>query len=484
MSNAEVAASSTSNKDRAPVDVDPAILAVIKSASVPVAVPKNVRPPDELPGTLSPITGMRVLFDVLRRGTEAALDFRAAYGDVYRISMGGNPMVGVWDADAVHKILRNDDKAWSTAMGWGKYMFEGLDDERGNVGALLALDFEDHRIARKLVAPAFTTKAHDEYLVTAQRHFAKANAAWVEAGHVAFKSEARSLLSRVANEIFTGIHDPEQMSVVDRALNDFWFVQFAFFKNWLSPTFRRGKKGFKTLVEILSALVPERRANGGADLFSRMCAVTDRDGLGDDDVVRIFVNILAAAFDTTSAALTSMAYMLAKHPEWQEKLREEAFALGDRPLDAATSRDMKQHDLVWKETLRLMPVATFLPRRPLRAVEVGGYTLPAGTLVLAAGGAMGRHPAWWTEPSKFDPERFSPERAEDKQHPGIYNPFGGGAHVCIGTQLATMEVKAFFHDLLRRCRFRLTHDYDAHHTASPLGIVSGDVELTLEPLGG
>ena len=55
--------------------------------------------------------------------------------------------------------------------------------------------------------------------------------------------------------------------------------------------------------------------------------------------------------------------------------------------------------------------------------------------------------------------------------------------MCIGTQLATMEVKAFFHDLLRRCRFRLTHDYDAHHTASPLGIVSGDVELTLEPLG-
>jgi hypothetical protein len=46
-----------------------------------------------------------------------------------------------------------------------------------------------------------------------------------------------------------------------------------------------------------------------------------------------------------------------------------------------------------------------------------------------------------------------------------------------------MEVKAFFHDLLRRCRFRLTQDYDAHPTASPLGTVSGDVALTLEPIG-
>jgi cytochrome P450 len=144
---------------------------------------------------------------------------------------------------------------------------------------------------------------------------------------------------------------------------------------------------------------------------------------------------------------------------------------------------MRLHELVWKETLRLMPVASFLPRRPLRDVKVGGHTLRAGTLALVAAGAMGRHPAWWNEPSKFDPERFTPERAEDKKHPGIYNPFGGGAHVCIGMQLATMEVKAFWHDLLRRCRFRLTKDYDGHHTASPLGTVSGKVELTLDPIG-
>jgi cytochrome P450 len=476
------ATSSPSNQERTPIDVDPAILAVIKSASAPVGVPKNVVPPASLPGTLSHWRGMRILLDIMRRGVEVSLDYRAEHGDVYRMSIAGNPMVGIWDADAVHQIFRNEDRAWSAAMGWGKYMFEGLDDRR-NLGGLLAVDFDEHRIARKLVSPAFTTKACDEYLVTATRHFAEANTAWVARGHVGFKAEGRGLLSRVANEIFTGIHDPKQMAIVDQALTDFWFIQFSFVKNrWLSPTFRRGKNGVTTLVEILSALVPERRASGGTDLFSRLCAVTDRDHLGDDDVVRIFVNILAAAFDTTSAGLTSMAYLLAKHPDWQDKLREEAFAIGDRPLDVAASREMKLHDLVWKETLRLMPVATFLPRRPLRAVEVGGHTLPAGTLALVATGAMGRHPGWWSAPARFDPERFSPERAEDKKHPGIYQPFGSGPHVCIGAQLATMEVKAYWHDLLRRCRFRLTKDYDARHSTSPLGTASGKVELTLEPL--
>ncbi len=483
MTNTAVVEEVAARNERAPVEVDPAILAVIGNPNVPAAVPDSVAPPRTVPGSVSHIAGARVMLDVLRRGVDALLEYRAAHGDVYRAAMAGNPMVGVWDADAVHQILRNEDKAWSTAMGWMKYMFEGLDDERGNIGGLLAVDFEDHRIARKLVAPAFTTKAIDGYLVTAQRRFAEANAGWVARGHVDFKAEIRTLLSRVAGEIFTGIRDPELMATVDRALTEFWYVQFSLVKNaWLSPTFRRGKKGLATLLDILRQLLPERRAARGSDLFSRLCAVDDREGLDDEDVIRIFVNILAAAFDTTAAGITSMAYLLAKHPEWQERLRAEAIAVGNHPLDVTSAREMKLHDLVWKETLRLMPVASFLPRRPLREVTVGGHTLPAGTLVVVAAGAMGRHPAWWAEPTSFDPERFSPDRAEDKKHPGIYNPFGGGAHVCIGMQLSTMEVKAFWHDLLRRCRFRLTKDYRGHHIAAPLGTISGDVALTLEPL--
>jgi cytochrome P450 len=143
---------------------------------------------------------------------------------------------------------------------------------------------------------------------------------------------------------------------------------------------------------------------------------------------------------------------------------------------------MKHHEWVWKETLRLMPVNGFIPRRALREVTVAGYALPPGALVLPMNGGLGRHPKWWTRPSTFDPERFSPERAEDKKHPGIYNPFGAGAHACVGMQLANMEMKLFWHRMLSSCRLRLTRDYDANHTVSPFGVVSGKVELTLERL--
>jgi cytochrome P450 len=248
---------------------------------------------------------------------------------------------------------------------------------------------------------------------------------------------------------------------------------------WISPTYRRSRAGLATLVRTFLALVPERRKSPGTDLFSRMCAVEDSD-IGDEAMVRVFVSIMFGAFDTTAAAMTSMAYLLAKHPEWQDRLRAEANAVGAATPDVAAMKTMKEHEWVWKETLRMMPVNGLLPRRALRPVTVAGHELPAGAFVAPMNGGIGRHPRWWKEPTKFDPERFSPERAEDRQHGGIFNPFGGGAHSCIGMQLANMEMKLFWHRMLRASRMRLTRDYEARHTFTPMGMVSGDVALTLD----
>jgi cytochrome P450 len=75
---------------------------------------------------------------------------------------------------------------------------------------------------------------------------------------------------------------------------------------------------------------------------------------------------------------------------------------------------------------------------------------------------------------------FLPGRAEDKRHKAIYLPFGAGPHACVGAQLATVEIRAFWHAMLRRCRFRLERGYEARHGYRPIGIVSGDVAVTLE----
>jgi cytochrome P450 len=350
---------------------------------------------------------------------------------------------------------------------------------------LLALDFDDHKTARKLVQPAFTPRALEGYVATADARMAQAIPSWIERGQIGFKAEIRTLLASIASEIFTGIREPERVAAVDRALSDFWYGIMALSRNpWLSGRFRRSRSGLRALIDTFLALIPERRLRSGDDLFSRLCAVADT-GLEDEAMVRVFITIMFGAFDTTSAGMTSMAYLLAKHPDWQERLREEVRSVRapeEGTLDAAAMRGLRQLEWTWKETLRLMPIAGYLPRCALRDVTVGGHAIAAGTLVMPMNGAIGRHPKWWRDPATFDPLRFSPERAEDKQHPGIFNPFGAGAHACVGMQLANMEMKVFWHRLLRSCRFRLTRDYEARHTYTPMGSVSGPVALTLEAL--
>ncbi|MDB4975966.1 MAG: aufA [Myxococcaceae bacterium] len=475
----EVSSAVVSSATRSPA-VDPRIMEIIKDASAPAAVPPQVMPSRSLPGTSSLLGALRTAYGMVRRGAAYGEEMHARFGDVFRSRFGPLHIVLVSDPEEVAKIARNESGVWSTAMGWDT-MLEGIDTTVGNGGALLQLDFEAHRAARRLVQPAFTTKAIKGYVELAQRGIDDGVAGWVRRGRVDFKPEVRALLATIANQIFTGIHDPAQVAHIDRSMKQVWRGLQTLLKNpRLSHAFRDGQRGFRALVTLFEQLAPERRARPGIDLFSQLCQ--SEEAGTDTAIARVFLAIMLAAYDTTAFGVTSMAYLLAKHPEWQERLRQEALGVRIGSLEWADLQKLEQLDWAWKETLRLMPVTTYLPRRALREVEVLGHRLAPGTFVGALIGPTGRDARYWREPLKFDPERFSPARAEDKSQPGVYMPFGGGAHACIGMQLAGIEAKLLFHALLTSCRFELEKDYQAEHTYTPLGAVSGKVALRLVPL--
>jgi cytochrome P450 len=121
-------------------------------------------------------------------------------------------------------------------------------------------------------------------------------------------------------------------------------------------------------------------------------------------------------------------------------------------------------------------------RLALRGLSLGGYDIPAGGFISVVLSIAFRDPATWAEPDRFDPERFAPPRGEDKQNKGAFLPFGAGHHACIGSQLAALEAKAFWYQFLRKARIRLARPYEARHEYHPLGMVSGDVSLVVEPL--
>lgn len=436
------------------------------------------------PGEAGLLAGIRLLHGLTNRGNAYLLDQVRRFGPVHRMQFGLFPLLAVADPELVLRIVRNDDRAFSAALAW-RTSLEGIDLSSATVDAPMTLEAEPHRQARRLLQPAFNAPALASYLEMAIPRFEQAVNEWIERGRVAFKPEIRRLLANVSARIFLGIDDDREGEMLDRTLGDIWGAQLTLVKNrWLSAKMRRAQRSHGRLRETLRARISERRASGGKDLFSRLCAETDGPSwLDDEGLIRLFIGVMLGAFDTTSSALASMGYLLAKHPEWQERLRHEALPFGPGPISHDDTKRLEATDRVWRETLRLFPIAPDLPRIALREIDLGPWRVPAGAGVFPLLGAVMQDAGWWTDPLRFDPDRFTDARAEDKKHKGLFLPFGAGAHACIGAQLANLEVKAFWHTLLTRCRFRLEPDYEGHHRYMMLGTVSGDVGIRVERLG-
>lgn len=434
-----------------------------------------------LPGESGFLAAARNTIGWMRRGNAHVLEQHRKFGPLYRTGFAKYNLVCVASPDHVLSIAR-DDQTWSAALAWLTF-FDGIDPKinAAKVDSPLYLEHGPHRDARKYLQPAFGHSATAGYFDAATVLFERAVDEWVARGQVSFKSAVRSLLLEVSTRIFLGVDDAA--AAFERALIDYWEGPLALVRHPLNPKWRRSIRGHVTLCEMLRSRIATRRATGGDDLFSRLCAKTDgSETLDDDGLVRLVIGVMAAAFATTASGLTSMAYLLAKHPEWQEKLRAEALAVSAGRLSYDDSKHLELSSRAWKETMRLFPIAPYCARRALHDTQLGEHKIPAGTFVLGLITAVMHDAELWSEPQRFDPERFNDERAEDKRHKAAFLPFGIGPHTCTGMHLANAEAKSFWHVMLTRCRFTLAKDYEASHTFMPAGIVSGDVKLRVERL--
>ena len=102
------------------------------------------------------------------------------------------------------------------------------------------------------------------------------------------------------------------------------------------------------------------------------------------------------------------------------------------PLDIEALEKLESLDLVMNESIRLVSPVQWAMRRTVRDTELLGHYLPEGTNVIAYPGMNHRLSEIWTDPEKFDPDRFAEPRNEHKKHRYAFTPFGGGAHKCIG----------------------------------------------------
>lgn len=157
-----------------------------------------------------------------------------------------------------------------------------------------------------------------------------------------------------------------------------------------------------------------------------------------------------AGHETTASVLTWAFFILGTQPYTVARIRAEvAEVCGDGPVEYDHIKRLAFTRNVFRETLRLYPPITFLPRVALQKTRIGDHTVKRGALIMIAPWTLHRHEAYWRAPHVFDPDRFSPER-EGELTPGAYIPFGQGPRVCVGAAFATTEATLILARLVRR----------------------------------
>jgi len=400
-----------------------------------------------------------------------------AHGNVVR-SRTFFETVTLLGPEANQFVLHDREGNFSSRGGWA-YWIDAVFP-----GAIMAMDDPAHKHHRRIMQGAFKRSAMERYMADMGPVIEGVVEGWAP-GDLKVFPQIKALTLNIAARVFMGMALGAQADRMNRAFIDTVAASLALIRKPLPPFgMWRGVRARRFLVELMHSKIAAKRAAEGPDLFSQLCHAQDEDGrrFSDDEVVDHMIFLMMAAHDTSTSALTTMFYCLARHPEWQERLRGQALALPEAQLRHADVARCELTEWVMKESLRMYPPLTSIPRKAARDCEFGGFHIPKGTPVGISPIHTHHMASIWTNPHEFDPERFSPGRAEHRRHAYAYLPFGGGAHLCIGQHFADMEVKAVMHQVLRRWRWQVADGYRMPYQLVPIAKPRDGLPIRLRPL--
>ncbi|AVT29119.1 cytochrome P450 [Plantactinospora sp. BC1] len=214
--------------------------------------------------------------------------------------------------------------------------------------------------------------------------------------------------------------------------------------SWPTPRSRRITQVRATQYEIIDRIIAARQRMGGEeneDLLSRLSAAEDPEtgqALSMEEIRDQMLVFLLAGHETTSAGLAFTMHLLGQHPEVQERVVA-GIGTGDEELVRAAAM----------EGMRLYPPVYSMERMAESDVVVSGYRIPANTKVVVAPWVTHRHPEFWPDPERFEPDRFLGQQERPRY---AYFPFGGGPRSCIGEHFALLEMTVLLSALLARYR--------------------------------
>ncbi len=311
-----------------------------------------------------------------------------------------------------------------------------------------------HMRQRRLAQPAFHRQRIAAYGEIIGSFTARMTSTWRDGSSFDVRDEMLLLALRIVGKTLFDTDVEQDVHKFAAAVDSFQgFLPLAFvpFSNVVQrlpiPAMRRIRSGREELDALIYSMIRERRgdATDRGDLLSMLLAAKDAEsddpeaGMSDTLIRDECLTILLAGHETTANALSFSLWLLARHPEVQTQLAEEATrVLGGRTPTAEDYPKLPLAEQIFAEALRLYPPVWVTARTAAEDYEYRGFVIRKDTALLAPQFAVQRDPRFWSEPLAFDPGRFTAE-AKAARPRLAYFPFGAGGRQCIGEGLAWME---------------------------------------------
>jgi cytochrome P450 len=380
------------------------------------------------------------------------------YGDVVFFKVGPQRMTLLNHPDYVEDVLVTRARLFKKGRA--------LERAKRLLGeGLLTAEGEAHLRQRRLVQPSFHKQRVTGYADTMVAHAIRMADRWRDGEELDIATQMNQLTLTIVGDTLFGTDVESDATSVREALSDV-FDLFPLTMSPLAPVLerlplpivRRYERAQATLDRLIYRIIDERRQNPSdrGDLLSMLLLARDEEENGAhltntqvrDEAMTLFL----AGHETTSNALTWTWHLLSQHPDVERRLHQEIDTLlGDRSAGADDTPRLPYTRMVLAESMRLYPPAWGIGRRAIEDVEIGGYTIPSGTVVIFSQYLLHNDPRFFPEPERFDPDRWLPERQHGRPK-FAYFPFGGGNRICIGESFAWMEGILLLATLARRWR--------------------------------
>ena len=373
-------------------------------------------------------------------------EWHRRYGDVFTTRMAPmGTVVYLADPADIKTVFAGDPTIYHAG--------EANSIMRGVLGgsSVLMLDEAEHRERRKQMLPAFhrdTVRRQSELMA----QIADADVArWPIGEQFAASRRMSAITLEVILRVVIGADDPARLAalraalppVVDMNLLDLTGMmrpELLRYPPWFGVRRRRAEADRLLYAEIADRRTDPRLAER-TDVLSMLVRAGD---LTDRQLRDQLITLLLAGHETTATGLAWTLERLTRHPE--------VLARAVRAADTDSPEGAEYLDALVRESLRVRPVIHEVGRRLTAPVELGGYRLPAGTMVAPAIGLVHASESVYPDPDGFDPDRMLGNTAT----PSTWLPFGGGGRRCLGATFAQVEMRVVVQQVLRRVELATT----------------------------